>query len=544
MKETSSCLNRREAVKWSLVFESFNQSVFNHSLTVDNVEQQGQVDNAQQTSFGRYIDVGFDQDKSAWVVSRSHLESELVYFFSAKNGLVISNDIVWMRSLADTHQLNKKWLLNFFSFTDDFTDESPIQGISILPALGQMNITSQGFEIKRQSLNQSNRKNTQAWTKEQWVEQWRSCSQQSIVASCQQHDDIAIMLSSGLDSGGIAAYLIDHEKTNSRPKKIKGFSWRFPNHSKADESEHIQALANHLGLQHEFIDIDAAECFADIANWPVSLDAPYFNAMRRIKSKLYSTVAEQNFTVLLNGHIGDELCFVDRYVLAELWRDNKVAWWEELATVLRQKGLNIRSDSSFRYWLKQRLNKAEKAFSAPSFLTDNAQVLYEKNALELNVPANNRSEQFGLLTANSELAAIATEQVFTKPYAIDRYHPYLNQELISLALTCPAYLLSTHEQTKWISRQALSGLLPKTFLNRSRIGQLDELFEQGLEENMEAIRDYLWRSERRWPEFIREDAVQEVLDQRRWDKAASIVVPCLGFERWLDEWQKLDLPVI
>lgn len=542
MVEKSSHSIRSKVATWSLVFDSLNQDAFNSVLTFNGAEQLNQNFDIQSENFGRDIAVAFDQPTNTWSITRLHLESDLIYFCATDDCLVISNDLVQMRSLTNAHELNKRWMLNFFSFTDDFSDESPIKGILILPALGQISIASHGHEIKRQSI--SARQGTQGWSTEKWVKEWRTNNRKAVSESCKDSESVAIMLSSGLDSGGIAAYLVDQRKKDGVPQNIKGFSWRFPGHSEADESQYIQSLVEYLGLDHEFIDIEDAECFTDISAWPVSLDAPYFNAMRRIKKKLYEEVASKGFNILLNGHIGDELCFVDRYVLNELWRDNKLAWLKEFSCICMQKGLNIRHDSSFRYWLKQRLNKSDKTLPPPLSLTDTAKNNYQKNGLGNNTFSNKRAEQIGLLTANSELSAIATERTFTDEYAIDRCHPYLNQQLISLALTCPAYLLSTHQQTKWISRQALSGLLPQKLINRPRVGQLDELFEQGLEKNREEVKEYLFRSERRWPEFIKEDVVLDILEQKQWDQAASILVPCLGFERWMDEWKALGMPIV
>lgn len=534
------------AVVWSLAFESFNQTAFNSTFLINGVEKVNHVIDVPLEKFGRDIAILFDRSANRWSISRQRLESDLVYFFAAEGRLLVSNNFAQIRSLAHAHELNEKWMLNFFSFTDGFTDESPIKGVSILPTQSQIDITHQGYEIKRQLI--SAKQGVQGWSTKQWINQWRSSSQQAVADCCKHESSVAIMLSSGVDSGGIAAYLVDQRRKNNEPLGIKGFSWRFPNHEQADESVSIQSLVDHLNLDHEFIDIDDAECFSEVSTWPVSLDAPYFNAMRRIKKKLYATVASQDFDVILNGHMGDELCFVDRYMLSELWRDNKLAWLKELSHVCLQKGLDIRNDAGFRYWLKHLLNQKNKALAAPLSFTETAKTAYQNYGLggraEVSSSSNSRPEQLGLLTANSELAAIVTERAFTAEYAIHRYHPYLNPELISLALACPAYLLSTQKQTKWISRRALLGLLPSSLLNRSREGQLDELFEQGLEKNVDAIKAYLWRSERRWHEFIREDVVLEILQQKRWDQAASTIVPCLGFERWLDEWRSLDMPVL
>lgn len=526
---------------WSLIVENVNQDKFNHSLYLNGLEQVTASFAEQNHNFGRHVAVTFDQETQVWSVSRQQLESDLVYFFESKNGLVISNNLVRIRELSGLHELDKTWMLSFFSFTNDFSHASPIQGISILPPCSQLTVSNQGYHIDRQTV--SARQDTQQWSTARWIEEWQACNSNAILDSVGNHESIAIMLSSGIDSGGIAAYLKQQYKHKSKSPTIKGFSWRFPKHKQADESSYIQSLVKHLNLEHEFIDIEDAQCFSDVSNWPVAIDAPYFNAMRHMKEKLYQTVDKQKIEVLLNGHIGDDLCFVDRYIIAELWKDNKRAWVKELANLLVKQGFSIRKDSSFRYWLKQMLGINDKKRLPPSIFSSVAKIAYQNSFLG-EVLSTNRAEQFGMLTAPSELNAIATERAFTQAYGIERRHPYLHPELVSLALACPAYLLSTHQQTKWISRQALSPLLPQSLLNRQRVGQLDELFEQGLEQNVGEIKEYLFRSERRWPEFIREEVVVEILDKRLWNQVPLSVVSCLGFERWLDEWRAVGLPVL
>lgn len=553
---------------------------------------------------------------AVWRFTRDTLASELIYFAEYEDGLLVANDLVTLRRLSGSQQANVQWLLNFFTFSDDFSDDTPFLGIEAIPSLACLIVDAQGHRLQRNTLpsamatTQNSVHDMTTWDREQWVAEWRkrthAAVQQSVVdisgdanvetSAETSIDKVAIMLSSGIDSAGIAAHLAALEK----PLTIKAFSWRFPNHSQADESAAVQALVKHLQLSAEvdlhFVDIKQSDCFADIETWPVNLHVPHFNAMRRLKHRLYESAAEQGCTVLLNGHMGDELCFVDRYILVELWRDNKMACIAQIMQLLKSSFLSVNSMSLIRqnsalrllcktgyqnieqrwqrFMLKCKavlINTPEKrrhklasgsrsqpSQSPPQRLSAAARKLFvqqvssgffqrnEQNVLqqfELGLEQSLRSEQFALLLANSELNAMAAETAFTQSYHLERRHPYLNPELVDLALRTPAYWLSTLPQPKWIARQALAGLLPEKFLSRSRTGQLDALFNDGLAQNCAAIRQYLFREERQWPQFIDEKMVADVLDQQRWEHAPAVIVPCLGLERWLDEWRAVGLPV-
>ena len=552
---------------------------------------------------------------AAWQFTRNTLASELIYFAECEGDLFVANDLVTLRRLSGSQQANAQWLLNFFTFTDDFSDSTPFLGIEAIPALACLIVDAQGHRIQRNALSsasaapQNSSQDKAMWSAKQWITEWRKRTQAAVQQSVmdlnvdrgvgsnvsldtEDHTNsndqtpviqVGIMLSSGIDSAGIAAHLAALDK----PIVIKAFSWRFPNHSEADESVAVQELVNHLQLNAKidlhFIDITHSDCFANIDTWPVNLHVPHLNAMRRLKHRLYELAAEQGCTVLLNGHMGDELCFVDRYILVELWRDNKRACLVQIIKLLKSSFGSIRQNSALRLLGKhfvQKLNAALKWSNKrrqspaskhtqkrpktpperpPERLSLAAQRLFLQQAaagslpqaentvvqqLELGLNQSLRSEQFALLLANSELNAMASEVAFTKLYNIERRHPYLNPELIDLSLRVPAYWLSTFSQTKWIARQALIGMLPEKLLSRSRVGQLDALFNDGLTENCAEIRQYLFRDERQWPQFIDEKVVRDVLDQQDWERAPAILVPCLGLERWLDEWRAVGLPVI
>lgn len=506
-----------------------NLSCFENAASITLEFLKGQL---QAGDASRVVGVNYCERKK-FTYTREGLSSKPLFYAEAGDKVWISHNIGSLRRQAHLNKLNHQWLVRYFSFQESFTTDTPFLGIHSLPSNSTLEIGAKGVKIQR--ANKRKCLETLNWTATDWVIQWQEALEKAVSSACIGQGDVALMLSSGIDSAGIAAHL---SKQNISQR---AFSWRFPNHPEADESIYILELTKFLGIDVEFIDIENAECFDNLETWPVAPEAPYLNAMRRIKEKLYERVSDSECQVLLNGHIGDELAYVDRYYYSELWNDRPIDCIKELVKHIGGHGLSAKNHIAIRYWLKKRLRINDEIMPPSNNLS-----AYSRDLLMKGEQAEStmyRGEQYSMLQANSELDAIVSESFFTDKFGIERRHPYLNTELINLALACPAYLLSKPEQTKYLARQALKEMLPKALIQRQRVGQLDVLFEEGLNRNQAHIREYLFRSQRTWSYFVKESAVSYVLDNQLWDKAASILVPCIGLERWLDYWQQLNLPV-
>ncbi len=489
-------------------------------------------------------------EQGSWFFYRSVLSGPPVFYYQKEDQLIIGTDLVQMRRLLPDLGIEQRWFSHFFAAQTPDTGQTPFAQIQSLPAGCAMQVNNDDVLVVdgRPKISVVSHESEQ-----QWIDAWRTSTQDAVARSVSGHNKVAIMLSSGLDSGALAALL-----SQSKPdalEQFQAFCWRFPNHAQADESVYIEEITQYLKLPVHYIDIAETQCFVDVDTWPVALQAPYFNAMRRMKHDLYQTVTERGFSVLLNGHYGDNLYYSDRYELAELWQEKQWGnFVSQLQSIIGQKKHKAHLDPAVRYWVKQMLRMADRPQWIPDWLTDTAQDLLfsAKEVSSNNLMASgqdsdhrshHRPDQYQQLLAPSQFDGLATEYEFTQSYGLQRVHPYLDMRLFSLALSCRAWLLNQPGKTKYIMRQALQGLLPETSLRRSRVGQLDSLFIDGLNKHQDSIRDYLFRNERCWPQFVEQDRVRQVLDKQQWQYAASIIVPCLGYERWLDEWRQTGLPV-
>ena len=491
-----------------------------------------------------------DLEQGLWFFYRSVLHGPPIFYYHNEDQLLIGTDLLQIRCLLPDFGLDQQWLSHFFAAQSPAAGQTPFAQIQSLPAGYALQINNADVMIVDGRPKMSA---VSFGSEQQWVDVWRANTQDAVARSVAGHKKVAVMLSSGLDSGALAASL-----SQLKPdvvEQIQAFSWRFPNHPQADESAYIDEVTQYLQLPIHYIDIAETECFADVDTWSVALQAPYFNAMRRMKHRLYQAVAEQGFSVLLNGHYGDNLYYSDRYELTELWQDKQWGnFANQLMSIIGQKKYKVHYDPAVRYWVKQMLHLADRPAWVPGWLTSNAQSLLQSSIKASSSQpvvsvdplvyqcVHHRPDHQQQLLASSQLDALATEYEFTQTYGLQRVHPYLDMALFSMALSSRAWLLNRPGKTKYIMRQAMQGLLPEATLRRPRVGQLDSLFIDGLNKHQDSIREYLFRSERRWPQFVQEDKVRQVLDQQQWQYAANVIVPCIGYERWLDEWREKGVP--
>ena len=112
---------------------------------------------------------------------------------------------------------------------------------------------------------------------------------------------LGIFLSGGIDSSLVTAYAIRH----TDPAQLKTFAIGFRERS-FDESEHAQAVADHLGVRHHCKVIGPDDLLEVVPKIFSSLDEPFADPSI-IPTSILSQFAREHVTVALGGDGGDEL---------------------------------------------------------------------------------------------------------------------------------------------------------------------------------------------------------------------------------------------
>ncbi|GIX30316.1 MAG: asparagine synthetase B [Porticoccaceae bacterium] len=130
---------------------------------------------------------------------------------------------------------------------------------------------------------------------------------------------LGAFLSGGIDSSLLVALL---RRSSSVP--VRTFTIGFENPA-FDESRHAEAVARHLGAEHQTLVVTEAEAREVIPRLPELYDEPFADSSQ-IPTHLVCRAARAQVTVALSGDGGDELFGGYNRYLAGPWLWRRIAW--------------------------------------------------------------------------------------------------------------------------------------------------------------------------------------------------------------------------
>lgn len=309
---------------------------------------------------------------------------------------------------------------------------------------------------------------------------------------------LGAFLSGGVDSSTVVALM---QAQASRP--VKTFSIGF-HEAGYNEAEHAKAVATHLKTDHTELYVTSREALEVIPALPTLYNEP-FSDSSQIPTYLVSRLARQHVTVSLSGDAGDELfCGYTRYkVAARMWNNISVA--PQLIRRLAASG--IRSLSPQRW---NALAGGIKGVIPPSLRFENlgdklhkgASVLTSKNldSLYLNLcshwfdPAEvviGGYQPPTLLVENAprldgfdqaqrmmalDLITYLPDDILAKVdraamgVSLETRVPLLDHRVVEFAWRLPQSLKLRDGQSKWALRQVLYRHVPKSLIERPKMG--------------------------------------------------------------------------
>jgi asparagine synthase (glutamine-hydrolysing) len=309
---------------------------------------------------------------------------------------------------------------------------------------------------------------------------------------------LGAFLSGGVDSSAVVALM---QKLSPRP--VKTFTIGF--HEAAyNEAEHAKAVARHLGTDHTELYVTAAQAREVIPKLPHIYDEPFADASQ-IPTHLVSSLARQHVTVSLSGDGGDELFGgYNRYLLtSQLW--GKIS---AIPKPLRAAAAHAMTVVSPAAWT--RFGQAARPMlpriaqvsllgdkihkGAPLLRSDSVADLYsgmvslwrEPDSIVIGA-AEPRSQATGLAPPLEGLSDIermmALDMLGYLPgdilakvdraamaVSLETRVPYLDHRVVEFAWRLPFDLKIRGGETKWILRQLLYRYVPKSLIERPKMG--------------------------------------------------------------------------
>ncbi len=431
----------------------------------------------------------WDLPRKKLLLARDRFGEKPLYYGVFDNKLIFASEPkVLLENPHVKAEINLTALRQYLSFDYVPAPLSIYKNIYKLPAAHLL--TVQNEEVKtRRFWNLSFRKNGGKFSIEQAAKDLRELLADSVRMRLVSDVPLGILLSGGVDSSTVAAFA-----TQFSSERVKTFSIGFEEDS-FDESKYARQVAAHLRTEHyeEKLNVErAADLISEIGAW---LDEPLSDGSL-IPTFLLARFVKKHVTVALGGDGGDEI-----FAGYPMYFGHKMAGiYDSIPRFLRSsliepvvnnlpvstKNLSFdykakRFIAASKYDVVTRHHSWFGSFSIEqqnSLLTENVLAqssgdIYggAKNLLKI-CDAQEQIEQMQFLDMNFYLA----EDILTKvdrasmAVSLEVRAPFLDPRIAEFAAGLPLEYKLKSAKGKYILKQAVEDLLPKTILKRPKKG--------------------------------------------------------------------------
>jgi asparagine synthase (glutamine-hydrolysing) len=442
---------------------------------------------------GMYAIALWDTQRKTLSLVRDRLGEKPLYYGVVQESFVFGSELKPFISLFKKDlALNPSAVEDFFRRSCISGDKSIFKGIHKLPAGHSVTISMQDFKNKK-ALSEPKKYwalrdlslGSLVLSPEEAIQRLESKLSKAIQQQMIADVPLGAFLSGGIDSSLIVALM----QTLST-KKIKSFSIGFGSRH-YDEAPHAKAVAAHLGTEHEELYVSEADLLAQVPLLPKIYDEPFADSSQ-IPTILVSQMARKHVKVALSGDGGDELfAGYNRHAFA-------AQQWEKLGRVptplraLAAKSLTmfppafwesvfklISSGASQPHEKIYKLAEVLKSSSMADFYRGISTHWNETSPL-LNKDLKISNEDWDVHSALEMCLADAKwylpDDVLVKvdrasmSQSLETRAPFLSKEVVEMAFGLPMNLKIHEGQTKWILRQILYKHVPKSLIERPKMG--------------------------------------------------------------------------
>jgi asparagine synthase (glutamine-hydrolysing) len=413
------------------------------------------------------------------LIARDRLGIKPLYYGLINGRLVFASELKAILQLPEVErELDWRSVSHFFSFLTTPKDAAIIAGIRKLePGYFLTHSPGRAPLLKRYwdvAFHPDHRK-----SEAQFAEELRGLLEESVRLRMIADVPVGAFLSGGLDSSSVVATMAG---MSSRP--VKTFSIGF---SEEDFSELASArqVAAKFGTDHHelVLEPNALGVIEEIA---ASLDEP-FGDSSAIPTYMVSKLAAQHVKVVLSGDGGDELfAGYDRYLVEA--RERRFAPPALLRQLFRVAARWIPEGVRGANFLRHHsLTGADRYLdSSTLFRAHQKQKLFTPDALphlaahdpvsaRLEEMPSDRGDWLGALQLH-DLKHYLPLDILTKvdrmsmAHSIEARVPLLDHRLVEFAATIPPEMRMRGEETKYIFKRAMRGILPDAIIDRPKRG--------------------------------------------------------------------------
>ncbi len=297
---------------------------------------------------------------------------------------------------------------------------------------------------------------------------------------------LGAFLSGGVDSSIVAAIM---QSLSSRP--IKTYSIGFEEKG-FNEAEHARAVAQHLKTDHHELILSPQDVVSIVPQMPKYFDEPFADASQ-IPTYLVSKLARESVKVVLSGDGGDELfAGYNRHRVAtqmqKIYGFLPLVFRNAIGSSLKLGGEDFWDRAIPSSFLPQAGDKFYKL--ANILKAKDAKELYEVLLSQRKTSANFLLHQNNLSITSSEvqfskfvdsmqywdLIKYLPDDILAKvdrasmAVGLEARVPLLDHRIVAFAWGLPADMKIRGSETKWILRQVLYRYVPKSLIERPKMG--------------------------------------------------------------------------
>jgi asparagine synthase (glutamine-hydrolysing) len=320
---------------------------------------------------------------------------------------------------------------------------------------------------------------------------------------CGEGEDVAVLLSGGLDSTTIAA-IAGRLPASRRP--IAGYSGVFPEHAGVDETSIIDELTGQLGLRSVRNVVRSGSQLTSALEHTARWELPVLGPNGYWDHALLATAARDGATALLDGEGGDEAFGPRRYLVSDLLRRGRIGAASEMVRRLPGAGDDPAPDQ-VRLVLRnfglmgalpprvQRSRRRLRGYGhwAPSWFTAaGARRLFELyDPWEWKAGSGPRwwAFQSWMFTKGiHDIGILDHVRRRSEAAGLEGRHPFLDLDLIEFGFRLPPEATFDPFFDRLLVREAFADALPATIVRRPEKSGFDSLVRTALTSDHQAIR--------------------------------------------------------
>ncbi len=467
----------------------------------------------------------YDKNEQQLFLARDHVGVKPLHYTVTRGEIVFGSEIKsLLQHPAVKREVNLEAISDFLAFGYVPDPNTAFRGIHKLPPGYSLTFKTGKIQMRSYWDFDYNEK-SQAQTEAEYVEALREHLADAVRSQLVSDVPLGTFLSGGIDSSTIVALM-----TREMNHPVKTFSIGFSEAS-FDELKFARATAHHFGTEHhEFVVTpDVCKIVEEIV-W--HHDEPFAD-VSSVPTYMVAKLASEHVKVVLSGDGGDELfAGYERYV-----QDRRKERFEKIPPFVKKNILRPLSQALPRRaygknFLRQiSLDPASRYVDSISFFHPELQceVLSRQTcqALAQHESTNSFEQIYAALQSADHTERLLyldsktylPGDILTKVDRMSMAHslesrvPLLDHKLIEFATTIPSHLKLNGLTTKYILKQAVTGLIPDEIIQRRKQGfdvPIREWFKHDLRE---LLHDTLLDRKTRERGYFNERAIASIIKE-------------------------------